>query len=159
MGEPYPKPDPRSPRRGRTQPKSSKKAAPRKAVPRRKPKSSDAWNRNDEKLYGIMGGKSKTKYAEDQATYREFGRTYGGPTDAASVAMRKRREAGDFSFGEKPKKRMGPSKPLPKKGRGGNKKAAPSENTRKRKRYDSLMGYKSGFVGTPPKKNVKRGAK
>ena len=155
-GQPYPKPTPRKP---------SKKAAPRKAVPMRKPTrkassaSGDAWNRNDEKLYGIMGGKDKTRYAEDQATYREFGRTYGGPTDAASVAMRKRREAGDFSFGEKSKKRMGPSKPLPKKGRGGNKKAAPSENTRKRKRYDSLMGIKSGFVGAPPKKNVKRRAK
>lgn len=152
MGEPYPKPDPRSPRRGRTQPKPSKKAAPR-----RKPKSSDAWNRNDEKLYGIMGGKSKTKYAEDQATYREFGRTYGGPTDAISVSARKRREAGDFSFGEKPKKRMSPS--APKKGRGGNKKAGPSESMRMRKRYDDKMGYKPEFVGKPPKKNVKRGAK
>lgn len=104
----------------------------------------DAWNRNDEKLYGIMGGKNKTKYLEDQATYREFGRTYGGPTDAASVSMRKRREAGNFSFGE-----------TPKKGRGGNKKAAPSETTRMRKRSDSLRGIKSGYVG----KNVKRGAK
>jgi hypothetical protein len=150
MSEPYPKPDPRSPRRRREKPK----AVPRPAK-KRKPKSSDAWNRNDEKLYGIMGGKSKTKYAEDQATYREFGRTYGGPTDATSVSTRKRREAGDWSFGEKPKKKGYD----PKRGRGGNKKAAPSENTRKRKRYDSLMGYKSSFVGTPPKKNVKRGAK
>ena len=120
----------------------------------------DAWNRNDEKLYGIMGGKNKTRYAEDQATYREFGRTYGGPTDAAGVTMRKRREAGDFSFGEKPKKRMGPSKPKrPKQGRGGNKKAGPSESMRMRKRYDDKMGYKPEFVGKPPKKNVKRGAK
>jgi hypothetical protein len=107
-----------------------------------------------------MGGKDKTRYAEDQATYREFGRTYGGPTDAASVAMRKRREAGDFSFGEKPKKRMGPSKPKrPKQGRGGNKKAGSMEDMTKRKRYDDKMGYKREFVGKPPKKNVKRGAK
>lgn len=156
MGEPYPKPDPRSPRRKRQMPRAVPRPA-KKAKPRRRSESSDAWTKNDELLYKLMGGKSKTKYYEDQATYREFGRTYGGPTDAASVAMRKRREAGDYSFGEKPKKRMSPS--APKKGRGGNKKAAPSENTRKRKRYDSLMGYKSGFVGTPPKKNVKRGAK
>jgi hypothetical protein len=103
----------------------------------------DAWNRNDEKLYGIMGGKNKTKYLEDGATYREFGRTYGGPTDALGVAGRKRREAGDFSFGEKSNKRMT------------NKKAGPSETSRMRKRADSLKGIKSGYVG----KNVKRGAK
>ena len=102
MGQPYPKPDPRSPRRGRQQPKQ-KKVAPRKPAPapKRKPRG-DAWSKNDELLYKLMGGKSKTRYAEDQATYREFGRTYGGPTDAASVAMRKRRERGDWSFGEKP---------------------------------------------------------
>jgi hypothetical protein len=58
-----------------------------------------------------------------------------------------------------PKKRMGPSKPLPKKGRGGNKKAGSMEDMTKRKRYDDIMGYKREFVGTPPKKNVKRGAK
>ena len=75
---------------------------PRPQKPKRS-KKSDAWSKNDEKLYKIMGGKSKTRYEEDQATYREFGRTYGGPTDAASVAMRKRREAGNWSFGEKPK--------------------------------------------------------
>jgi len=68
---------------------------------------SDAWKKNDEFLYKVMGGKNKTKYEEDQATYREFGRTYGGPTDAASPAMRKRREAGNYSFGEKPKKKAG----------------------------------------------------
>ena len=68
---------------------------------------SDAWKKNDEFLYKVMGGKNKTKYDEDQATYREFGRTYGGPTDAASPAMRKRREAGNYSFGEKPKKKAG----------------------------------------------------
>jgi hypothetical protein len=118
----------------------------------------DAWTKNDELLYKLMGGKSKTRYAEDQATYREFGRTYGGPTDAASVAMRKRREAGDFSFGEKPKKRMGPSTPRKK---AGNKKndSVRGENMRKRKRYDDKMGFKPEFVGKPPKKNVKRGAK
>jgi len=145
---------------------TAKKKAPAKKAAARKRSSGagDAWNRNDEKLYGIMGGKSKTKYAEDQATYREFGRTYGGPTDAAGVTMRKRREAGNFSFGEKPKKRMGPSKPrqpkAPKRvGRGGNKKTGPSESMRMRKRYDDKMGYKPEFVGTPPKKNVKRGAK
>lgn len=156
MGQPYPKPDPRSPRRGRQQPKQ-KKVAPRKPAPapKRKPRG-DAWSKNDELLYKLMGGKSKTKYAEDQATYREFGRTYGGPTDAASVAMRKRRERGDYSFGEKPKKRMGHIAPKQKKGRGGNKKAGPSEDMRKRKRYDSLMGYKPVFVGTPPKKIVKK---
>jgi|688.fasta_scaffold58596_6 hypothetical protein len=134
--------------------------AMKKKAPARKRSSGagDAWNRNDEKLYGIMGGKNKTKYAEDQATYREFGRTYGGPTDAASVAMRKRREAGDFSFGEKPKKRMGLSTPRKK---AGNKKndSVRGENMRKRKRYDDKMGYKPEFVGKPPKKNVKRGAK
>lgn len=104
MGQPYPKPDPRSPRRGRQQPKPSKKVAPRKpaTAPKRVPRREDAWTKNDELLYKLMGGKSKTRYAEDQATYREFGRTYGGPTDAASVAMRKRRERGDWSFGEKP---------------------------------------------------------
>lgn len=82
----------------------------------------DAWTKNDELLYKVMGGKSKTRYAEDQATYREFGRTYGGPTDAASVAMRKRREAGDWSFGEKSNKNlkelqkaMGKSKPSPRR--------------------------------------------
>ena len=138
-----------------------KKAAAKKAAARKRSSGAgDAWNRNDEKLYGIMGGKNKTRYAEDQATYREFGRTYGGPTDAAGVTMRKRREAGDFSFGEKPKKRMGPSTPKrPKQGRGGNKKAGPSESMRMRKRYDDKMGYKPEFVGKPPKKNVKRGAK
>ena len=68
---------------------------------------SDVWKKNDEFLYKVMGGKNKTKYEEDQATYREFGRTYGGPTDAASPAMRKRREAGNYSFGEKPKKKAG----------------------------------------------------
>ena len=57
----------------------------------------DAWSKNDEKLYKLMGGKSKTRYEEDQATYREFGRTYGGPTDATSVSTRKRREAGNFA--------------------------------------------------------------
>lgn len=139
--------------------KIAKKAAPRKAVPRRAaPRRDDAWTKNDELLYKLMGGKSKTRYAEDQATYREFGRTYGGPTDAASVAMRKRREAGDWSFGEKPKKRMGPSTPRKK---AGNKKSDPvrGENMRKRKRYDDKMGFKPVFVGKPPKKNVKRGAK
>jgi len=75
----------------------------------------DAWTKNDELLYKVMGGKSKTRYAEDQATYREFGRTYGGPTDATSVSTRKRRERGDWSFGEKPKKAMGKSKSIPKK--------------------------------------------
>jgi hypothetical protein len=75
----------------------------------------DAWSKNDEKLYKLMGGKSKTKYNEDQATYREFGRTYGGPTDAASVAMRKRRERGDYSFGEKPKSRVTKSSAKPVK--------------------------------------------
>jgi len=75
----------------------------------------DAWSKNDDKLYKAMGGKAKTKYAEDQATYREFGRTYGGPTDATSVSTRKRREAGNYSFGEKPKKAMGKSKSIPKK--------------------------------------------
>jgi hypothetical protein len=124
-----------------------KKKAPAKKAAARKRSSGagDAWTKNDELLYRLMGGKSKTRYAEDQATYREFGRTYGGPTDAASVAMRKRREAGDFSFGEKPKKRMGPSKPKqpkrPKQGRGGNKKTGPSETMRMRKRYDDKMGY------------------
>ena len=108
----------------------------------------DAWNRNDEKLYKIMGGKNKTKYLEDGATYREFGRTYGGPTDAMSVGQRLRRERGDFSFGE-----------TPKKGRGGNKKAGSMEDMTKRKRHDDIMGHKRGFVGKPSKKNVKRGAK
>ncbi len=86
----------------------------------------DAWTKNDELLYKVMGGKAKTKYAEDQATYREFGRTYGGPTDATSVSTRKRREAGDWSFGEKPKKVMGKSKSIPKKvarKKAGNKKS------------------------------------
>lgn len=142
----------------RQQPRSKQTAPKKPTAPKRKPRG-DAWSKNDELLYKLMGGKSKTRYAEDQATYREFGRTYGGPTDAASVAMRKRRERGDWSFGEKPKKRMGPSAPKQKKGRGGNKKAAPYEDMRKRKRYDSLMGYNDGYVGTPPKKNSKRGAK
>ena len=117
MGQPYPKPDPRSPRRGRQQPKPSKKAAPRKpaTAPKRVPRREDAWTKNDELLYKLMGGKSKTRYAEDQATYREFGRTYGGPTDAASVAMRKRRERGDWSFGEKPKNRVTKSSKKPVK--------------------------------------------
>ena len=139
-----------------------KKAVAKKAVARKKSSGSngDAWNRNDELLYGIMGGKDKTKYAEDQATYRNFGRTYGGPTDAMSVGQRLRVERGDFSFGEKPKKRMGPSKPKrAKQGRGGNKKAGSMEDMTKRKRYDDKMGYKREFVGKPPKKNVKRGAK
>lgn len=84
--------------------RAGKAVAAKNAAPRRRTSASgDAWNRNDEKLYGIMGGKDKTKYAEDQATYRQFGRTYGGPTDAVSVGERKRREAGNFSFGEKPK--------------------------------------------------------
>jgi hypothetical protein len=107
----------------------------RKPKKRQPPKKVDAWNRNDEKLYGIMGGKSKTKYAEDQATYREFGRTYGGPTDATSASTRKRRERGDWSFGEKPKakKAMGKMKPIPKKMSG---KVMPKKKvTPKRKSY------------------------
>lgn len=70
----------------------------------------DAWSKNDEKLYKLMGGKSKTRYEEDQATYRDFGRTYGGPTDAIGVAQRKRREAGNFAgkaAGKKPKELKG----------------------------------------------------
>lgn len=158
--EPFPRPEPKRPQR-KTKPSGPRKpkpSSPRKPSPRKRASSSgDAWNRNDELLYGIMGGKDKTKYAEDGATYRNFGRTYGGPTDAMSVGQRLRVERGDFSFGEKPKKRMGPIKP--KRGRGGNKKAGSMEDMTKRKRYDDKMGYKREFVGKPPKKNVKRGAK
>jgi hypothetical protein len=52
----------------------------------------------------VKSRKPKVKYEEDQATYRDFGRTYGGLTDATSVGTRKRRESGNFSYGEKPKK-------------------------------------------------------
>ena len=155
-------PKPSGPRTRRTKPSSPRKPSPRK----RASSSGDAWNRNDELLYGIMGGKDKTKYPEDGATYRNFGRTYGGPTDAMSVGQRLRVERGDFSFGEKPKKRLGPIKPKqpsrpkpPRQGRGGNKKAGSMEDMTKRKRYDDIMGYKREFVGKPPKKNVKRGAR
>lgn len=43
----------------------------------------------------------------------------------------------------------------------GNKKndSVRGENMRKRKRYDDKMGFKPVFVGKPPKKNVKKGAK
>jgi hypothetical protein len=85
---------------------------PKKTAKSRYPKK-DSWSKNDEKLYKIMGGKSKTKYSEDQATYRDFGRTYGGPTDAVPVSERKRREAGIFFSDTKPpKKEMGPKRPL-----------------------------------------------
>jgi hypothetical protein len=84
---------------------------PKKTLRSRYPKK-DSWSKNDEKLYKVMGGKSKTKYSEDQATYRDFGRTYGGPTDAVPVSERKRREAGIFFSDIKPSRRGNGMRPL-----------------------------------------------
>jgi hypothetical protein len=99
----------------------------------------DAWSKNDEKLYKLMGGKSKTRYNEDQATYRDFGRTFGGPTDAVGVAQRKRREAGNFSGNATNKKLKELKKSV------GMSKSAPKKIVKRAK--------------PQPKKNVKKGVK
>jgi hypothetical protein len=157
-------------------------------APRRRPSASgDAWNRNDEKLYGIMGGKDKTKYAEDQATYRQFGRTYGGPTDAVSVGERKRREAGNFSFGEKPKKRaitakeakaiagkrINPLSPMMSRSAQSKrmtkqaqtiamdkvkkKRAVSADSKRKTGQAIDMLGKKKAAPSKPPKRSSRRG--